>query len=282
MGWPSLPILFQAGDFAAGWATSIRESPIGVSNDDLLKQGCYRLLQKSSGRLEVFRKLFAITLVGTFAAVAAGASANPGTYDTAFEFSGNGGPINDFSVEWFSAQPSSGTVNPAYANLTPNPANAANFPINGASLGPNIILELQITGLQHTSPSDLNIFLLDPFGTGIEIMDDRGDSNDFNGTLFFRDPSQAKPLPMDPAPLVDGSVYGPEAVGTGGKDPNSYFAGYQTTGNDEWRLVIIDDSVGDQGTFRSFTIRGLVVPEPATLSLLGIGGIVLLRRRKKA
>jgi len=230
----------------------------------------------------VFRKLFAMTLVGAFVAAAAGASANPGNYDTAFEFSGNGGAINDFAVEWFSAQPDSGTVNPAYANLNPNGSTPANFPINSSSIGPNIILELQITGLEHTSPSDLNIFLLDPFGTGIEIMDDRGDSNDFSGTLFFRDPSEAKPLPIDPAPLVDGSVYGPEAVGTGGKDPNSYFRGYQTTGNDEWRLVIIDDSVGDQGSFQSFTIRGLVVPEPATLSLLGIGGIVLLRRRKKA
>jgi len=218
----------------------------------------------------VFRKLKTLALTGSFLAIAGAASANPGDYETVFEFTGAGGTINDVAVQWFSAEPTD--FNPDFEDPT-------TFTLNDGS--PNeVILELEINGLSHTSPMDLNIFLLDPFGTGIEIMDERGDGVDFTGTLFFRDPNEGKPLPTDPDPLVDGSVYAPELPGTPNKNPG--FSGYTTVGDNEWRLVIIDDSSGDRGAVENFTIRGLVVPEPATLSLLAIGATALLRRRKKA
>jgi len=185
---------------------------------------------------------------------------NPTTFD--FEFSGNGGPITDFAVQWFFADPSNGTN-----------SIGQNGGIGAENL--NITyLELEIVGLTHASPMDLNIFLLDPFGTGIEIMDDRGDQvGIINFTLVFSD--KGVPLPLDPGPLVNNTMYAPELPGT----PAS-FSGYTMTGNDEWRLVVIDDSGGGDGGFEGFTLRGLVVPEPATLSLLAIGACALLRRRK--
>jgi len=231
------------------------------------------LLGLKSGRLEVFRNLrFCILgLAAAFASVPAVVSANPGDYETVFEFTGTGGAINDFAVHWFSAHPTD-DANPLYGD-------AANRALNDLT-DPRIFLELEITGLSHTSPMDLNIFLLDPFGTGIEIMDDRGDQQPLNNvTLFFRDQVDGgKPLPADPGALIDQMVYQPELPGTPSKQPG--FSGYTTTGADAWRLVIIDDSSGDEGTFRSFTIRGLIVPEPATLSLLAIGACALIRRRK--
>jgi len=51
-------------------------------------------------------------------------------------------------------------------------------------------------------------------------------------------------------------------------------------GMDEWTLVIVDDSEGNQGFLNSFTLRGTVVPEPVTLSLLAIGALTTLRRRR--
>jgi len=217
------------------------------------------LLGLKSGRLEVFRKLFTIGLVATFFVASGSAFAsNPTEFD--FEFSGNGGAINDFAVQWFFADPYTGT------NSVGSPDGAANLQIT--------YLELEIVGLTHTSPMDLNIYLLDPFGTGIEIIDDRGDQHGINNfTLVFSDKGVA--LPTEPDPLINNSMYTPEMPGTPGS-----FSDYTTTGNDEWRLVVIDDSRGDDGYFEGFTLRGLVVPEPATLSLLAIGACALIRRRK--
>ena len=171
----------------------------------------------------------------------------PTSFD--FEFSGSGGSILDTTIQTVGAMPGveDQDLDIAY-------------------------LELEIAGLTHTSPADLNIYLLDPFGGGIEILDDRGDQVGVtNISLFFSDFfGKGEPLPTDPDPLVDGTLYLPEGLGS--------FTDYTTTGSDAWRLVVIDDSEGGAGSFESFTLRG--VPEPATLSLLAFGAVTLLRRRK--
>lgn len=217
----------------------------------------------------MFRKLCILGLAATFFSIPGVASANPGDFETVFEFTGSGGAISDFAVQWFAADPT---------DLATSWHLDGDLQVPGAAdidlTNPLLFLELEITGLSHDSPMDLNIFLLDPFGTGIEIMDDRGDQVALDGaTLFFWDKGTL--LPTDPDPLISGTKYAPELPGNPGG-----LQSYTTTGNEEWRLVVIDDSGGDEGTFESFTLRGLVVPEPATLSLLAIGACALLRRRK--
>ncbi len=202
------------------------------------------------GRLEVFRKFFATGVVAVCFALASPALANPAQFD--FEFgSGGGGTIGDFSVQWFTADP----VAAGHGGLDFD------------------YIELEIVGLTHPSPMDLNIFLLDPFGNGIEIIDDNGDQQALVGANLVFSDKGPNALPIGSQGFASGQSYVPLGPGALGDFTN--------TGTSDWRLVIIDDAQGGEGSFDSFTLRGVVVPEPATLSLLAIGAFAMTRRRRK-
>jgi hypothetical protein len=59
-----------------------------------------------------------------------------------------------------------------------------------------------------------------------------------------------------------------------------YFANYGLLHPGTWRLVMTDDSPGEAGSFNSFTLRGNIVPEPVTLSMLVLGAAFALRRKR--
>jgi hypothetical protein len=135
---------------------------------------------------------------------------------------------------------------------------------------PIAYLELEITGLSHERPEDLNIFLLDPYGNSLEIMDDQGNQHPVvNVDLVFNDKAAA-PLP-DEDQIVAGS-YLPLGPGM--------FAQFTDGGTDSWVLVVIDDDCDGlaSGSFESYTLRG--IPEPMTLSLLAVGAIAVVRRKR--
>jgi len=144
------------------------------------------------------------------------------------------------------------------------------IPLVGGHVQDASQVELLIEGLSHTSPMDLNIFLLDPFGGGIEVIDDTGDQHaivDF--TITFSDDGVALPVGGDP--LVDNMDYMPLSPGA--------FAQYDGEINPGvWYLVVVDDAPSHSGSFDSFTLRG--IPEPMTLSLLALGAVVALRRKR--
>jgi hypothetical protein len=134
-------------------------------------------------------------------------------------------------------------------------------------------LELLLTGLTHTEPADLDVYLIDPFGNTLEVMTDKGGAGSVTGlNLIFNDTGPA--LPPDGSALLPGATYHTE----GSAGLGMYVGG--SGGTDSWILLIIDDSLADRGSLESWTLRGTGVPEPVTLSLLALGALTFLRRRR--
>lgn len=145
-------------------------------------------------------------------------------------------------------------------------------------------LELELTGLTHTYPDDLDVYLVDPFGETLTVMTDRGRDIDVNGiTLIFNDAEINVP-PDEAALAPDGETrryrpMGPDDTPGDGINGLGNFL-KQGGGTDTWILVILDDGINDRGSLDSWTLRGTAVPEPVTLSLLALGAMTLLRRRR--
>lgn len=139
-------------------------------------------------------------------------------------------------------------------------------------------MELELNGLSHTFPADLDIYLIDPMLNSIKIMTDRGGSTAItNFNLIFRDGGAALPV----GALVNNSIYRTEGASAMPPDDMGFAEFIGQSGGSapaQWLLLIIDDAVGDSGSLSSFTLRG-TVPEPATLSLLALGAIAALRRK---
>ena len=175
-----------------------------------------------------------------------------------FEYTGSGGLIPTLSGDTQGISVFSLMMNDDYLVSGTNPSEIT-------------WLELELTGLTHTNPWDLDVYLIDPFGQSLEIMTDRGDQVAVvDVDLIFNDKADL-PAPADTA-LVDGAVYLPED-----SDSLGGFGIFSDPGTDAWILLVIDDSDGNQGSLESFTLRG--VPEPVTLSLLLVGAFTALRRR---
>lgn len=138
-------------------------------------------------------------------------------------------------------------------------------------------IEMDIYGLTHTSPMDLDVYLIDPFGHTIEIMTDRGNQLPIAGVdLTFSD--TASTVPPEAGPILPGT-YMPEGLFMGTDIGFETYVG-GSGGTDAWILLMIDDAAGDTGSFSQYRLRGWV-PEPVTLSLLALGALVTLRRRRR-
>lgn len=204
-----------------------------------------------------------------FLALTVAAVADDRLDEPLFEFTytnpaGGSTDIPDNSLQWFPLQQTLMLLDPS---------------------DPITYLELEIEGLTHTAPMDLAFQLLDPNGTGVDpmgtgivIMDDAGwfgagfELGDAD--LLFADKGIALPHtdvegPILPYPPM---IYHPDGPGT--------FSAYygRSVGTAPWYMVVIDDALSDEGSFVSITLRG--VPEPVTLTLLALGALVALRRRR--
>ncbi len=117
-----------------------------------------------------------------------------------------------------------------------------------ASADPELLtLELILIGLTHSAPSDIDLYLIDPFGNWLLIQNDRGDMNAVsNLTMVFNDTGST--LPADPDTALGAGPW--RAAG------GDFIQTFQFRGTDPWILVIIDDSKGNTGTLESWSLRG--------------------------
>jgi hypothetical protein len=200
---------------------------------------------------------FAVSLLVTSAGV------SRGDVPFAFSFTGGGGLIPSVPSD------PDGPDGP----LPPDPTKG--FSLFSLNMDPSIqniqSLELVLNGLTHTSPADLDIILFSPLGArSVGVMDGVGDHNAaVNLNVVFSDSASSSP-PLN-GPLT-GGAYRPQ--GPGGMANFNGLSG----GPGPWYLFVIDQATGDVGALQSFTLRG--VPEPVTLSLLALGALTFLRRRR--
>jgi subtilisin-like proprotein convertase family protein len=136
-------------------------------------------------------------------------------------------------------------------------------------------MNVQINGLTHTWPDDLDMLLVGPGGQTLVMQSDNGGGSTDGGSLVNRSyvlaDSGATLLP-DPAAITEGTVYRPSNVGT--PDPfdppapatphnNAAPAGTATFGsvfngtapNGTWNVFIDDDASGDFGSLQEICIE---------------------------
>ncbi|MCG2420495.1 HYR domain-containing protein, partial [Aequorivita sp. F47161] len=144
--------------------------------------------------------------------------------------------------------PAVGTGNSACNDPTISPAAVATVGTIGTGPG-DYILDTVELDLTHTWVSDLDITLISPSGTTLDLSSDNGGSGDnYTNTVF-----------MDGAPSI--TTGSPPFTGTFQAEGGTFaatFAGEPISGN--WTLNICDDSGGDSGTLLSYCINFSQVP----------------------
>lgn len=137
---------------------------------------------------------------------------------------------------------------------------------------------VQINGLTHGFPDDLDILLVAPNGQGVILMSDAGGSLDLAGIDLVFDDAASASLP-DTA-KINAGLYKPTNFGAvdafSGAPAGPYsaelaaFVGSVPNGN--WQLFIVDDGAGDAGSITgwSLSIQTTIPADPvAELSVIG-------------
>ena len=103
--------------------------------------------------------------------------------------------------------------------------------------------------INHTWDSDLDIFLIAPDGTELELSTDNGSSGDnYTGTNFNA--------------LAANSITSGSAPFTGDFSPEGNMSSlYGINPNDDWKIRVCDDAGGDTGTLESWSITFGEEPE---------------------
>jgi len=149
------------------------------------------------------------------------------------------------------------------------PASPYSTSINVSGLTGNKTVKVELTGLSHTFPSELDFLLVGPAGQTFIMMSNMGSGTDVaNANISLTDSAAA----AIPATLVSG-VYRPGNIGA--NDPfvapapagpygNPATAGtatfasvYGSSGanmNGEWKLFLVDDAIGDGGSLAGWSL----------------------------
>ena len=130
----------------------------------------------------------------------------------------------------------------------------------------------------HPFVDDCHIELTSPAGTTARLIDswnEGGILHGEGGRVDFVDTHLDDEAPVN---LRDGIPphTGHYNIVWPGNDTMSFFDGQNAGGT--WTLFVADLAAADVGRIESWGLE--VVPEPATIALLGLGALQLLRRRK--
>jgi cysteine-rich repeat protein len=153
----------------------------------------------------------------------------------------------------------------------PIPDNSSLVSILDVGALPGRVVDVDVAVvIEHTSPDQLDVYLVSPLGTTVTLTTDNGGGNDdvFAGTVFD---DQASGTPS--APNVRNVTY-MDTVPTGIIQPEealAAFAGEPAPG--PWALVIVDDSGGQSGTLVrwSLTVTTAVVATGLPTTFAGGG-----------
>jgi hypothetical protein len=159
-------------------------------------------------------------------------------------------------------------------------------------------ITVDLFGLSHTWPDDLQILLVSPSGTSVLLMADAGGPVDISGVNLTFDDAAASALP-DSTQIFSGT-YRPSdfgstldfSAGSGGAPAPPYQSLLASligqNANGDWSLFIYDDTGADAGSLSGGWALNInssrsAIPEPATTAMV-VAGLALcalgLRRRK--
>ncbi len=144
---------------------------------------------------------------------------------------------------------------------------------------------VQLNGLSHTFPADVDMLVAGPAGQNVVIMSDAGGGFDVvNTNLNFDDAATASltPTPIvsgtyKPTNLGSGDSFGPPAPALSGATTLATFAGANPNGS--WSLFVVDDLGGDLGSLNSWCVTfagSSVPPTPAAIPSLSAWGSAAL------
>lgn len=131
------------------------------------------------------------------------------------------------------------------------------------TLGTTLVLDQVDIDITHTWDSDIDVTLISPDGTEVDLTSDNGGSgDDYTSTVFRDDATEA--ITAGSAPFT--GTYLPEQALT-------TFNGIDANG--DWILRVCDDASGDTGTLNSWSITfdaPPTCPNPSTLAVTYVDG----------
>lgn len=152
-------------------------------------------------------------------------------------------------------------------------------------LGTPAKVTVQLNGLSHTFPADLDMLVTGPAGQNLVIMSDAGGGTDLvNTNLNFDDDATASLTTSaivsgtyKPTNLGPGDSFGPPAPALSGAATLATFAGANPNGN--WSLFVVDDLNGDSGSLNNWCVTfagSSVPPTPAAIPSLSAPALAAL------
>lgn len=158
----------------------------------------------------------------------------------------------------------------------------------------------QVDFVSHTWGGDIAVELASPGGLAVHLFSrvrggggtTFGDSSDLIGAYRFIDTgggdfsaaaaAAASTVAIAPGTYNRSTTLPDQAGGLPAINNNPFSVFDGTDPNGTWTLSISDWAGGDTGVSRSWSFNTTPVPEPASMVALGLGALMLLRRRRKA
>ncbi|MCH2258833.1 MAG: proprotein convertase P-domain-containing protein, partial [Alteromonas sp.] len=155
-------------------------------------------------------------------------------------------------------------TNNTVTNITDNNTFCVNINVGGIGIiDPTFGLTQVCIDIDHTWTADLDISLIAPDGTTIDLTSDNGGTNDFDNTCF-NDNGPDGPVTGGTGSF-NGTYVPEQLLGTMNNSQNA---------NGTWQLCITDDAGGDIGTYFSSSLTFSPPPPPPTPTVQDCEGAI--------